>query len=136
MCPSMKMSSSQTLHVSECAAHNHMHTDGERLAEHARILSDVIMRVKAIRLVVLCSHMAVISSRFHMPRVQSIFSHCFSLAPRAMSLEYHAVMDDDLFAEDVLQARQSKEATSLQVMMLYSSAGRACVLETLTCILL
>ena len=59
--------------------------------------------------------MAVISSNFHMPRVQSIFSHCFSLAPRAMSLEFHAVMDDDLFALDVLQARQVKEAESLKV---------------------
>ena len=63
----------------------------------------------------LCSHMAVISSSFHMPRVQAIFTHCFSLAPSAMSLDFHAVMDDDLFALDTLQARQAKEAESLQV---------------------
>ncbi|KAK9805118.1 hypothetical protein WJX73_010900 [Symbiochloris irregularis] len=64
---------------------------------------------------------AVITSAFHMPRTQSIFRHCFSVAgqslwgqPDHFQLDFWPVSDGDAFPEDVLEARLQREAQSLK----------------------
>lgn len=62
------------------------------------------------------------TSAFHMPRSRAIFETCFALAgatlwgdPGHFKLDFHAVHDEGLFSNDVLEARCLKEQASLEV---------------------
>lgn len=65
---------------------------------------------------------AVVTSEFHMPRTMQTFNDCYALAnqsnghislQRDIKVDYFAVSDEKLFAQDVLQARKEKEAVAL-----------------------
>lgn len=69
-----------------------------------------------------CRRCSVVTSAFHMPRSRAIFETCFALAgatlwddPDHLQLDFHAVHDEGLFRDDVLEARCLKERVSLEV---------------------
>jgi hypothetical protein len=64
--------------------------------------------------------LAVVTSEFHMPRTMQTFKDCYALASqsnvslqRDIKVDYFAVSDENLFAQDVLEARKEKEAIAL-----------------------
>ena len=60
-----------------------------------------------------------------MPRTRAIFEHTFSLGglaahgdPGRYSLGFYAASDEDVFLDDVIEARLKREAKSLQVCLM------------------
>lgn len=65
---------------------------------------------------------AVVTSEFHMPRTMQTFKDCYALGSqqnnntsldRDIIIDFFAVSDDNLFTQDVLEARREKEALAL-----------------------
>ncbi len=63
----------------------------------------------------------MVTSAFHMPRSRAIFQTCFALAGASLwadaqhyELDFHAVSDEGVFADEVLAARLLKEQQALE----------------------
>ena len=80
-----------------------------------------------------CRRCSVVTSAFHMPRSRAIFETCFALAgatlwddPDHFRLDFHAVHDEGLFSDDVLEARCLKEQVSLEVCCSQAAPSHDC----------
>eukprot|EP01023_Acetabularia_acetabulum_P033268 TRINITY_DN3113_c0_g1_i7.p3 TRINITY_DN3113_c0_g1~~TRINITY_DN3113_c0_g1_i7.p3 ORF type:complete len:270 (+),score=30.37 TRINITY_DN3113_c0_g1_i7:92-901(+) len=68
-----------------------------------------------------CKNLAVVTSQFHMPRTKAIFNKIYSLvalqqnlAQEWYELDFVSVSDEGIFEDEVLKAREEKEAQSCQ----------------------